>query len=85
MKRFADGTVFCRFMLPDMVFDVKVGGKALSEDLNVLIVGASQELVIGMNQFYRDTPMYKGLVEALRERESKFPRGRSRQDEKEST
>ena len=78
MKRFDDGTAFCRFMLPDMVFDVKLGGKALSDDLDVLVVGASKELVIGMNQFYRDTPMYKGLIEALRERSRDSPRGESR-------
>ena len=61
-----------------MVFDVKLGGKALSDDLDVLVVGASKELVIGMNQFYRDTPMYKGLIEALRERSRGSPRGESR-------
>jgi hypothetical protein len=65
-------------MLPDMGFDVKLGGKPLSQDLDVLVVGASNELVIGMNRSYRDTPVYKRLLEALREHSRDSPHGESR-------
>lgn len=63
----SDGITFCRFMLPDIIFDVKLSHMPLPESFNILAVGGTEQLVIAMNQNYRDTNLFNELVTALGE------------------
>lgn len=68
MKK-VDGITYCRFMLTDTVFDVKLGHDPLPESFHLLAIGGTPQLVIAMTQYYRDTETFKQLVAGFKKRQ----------------